>query len=172
MTRYLWLPLVLSLGACTMGQTRSTAPVSTAQPQLHIEQLIRYEQNLRGHTPQTLLNRCQTLRQRGDNKRTLLTSWQLATLISRVEGCAPLSEAVELLQGVLKQATLSEEAEWLIGYQLSLLKRHQKQLEEAAKTQQRMSDQLKASQTSRRDLEEKLRDLKRIETSINKRLDE
>lgn len=101
-----------------------------------------------------------------------LSGWYLATAIARVEACGERAEAILLLRQLSAGAGLERDAAWLVRFQLEqLLKLEQGQ---AALQEERQVAHRKLQQAEQRarQLEKKLNELKRIETSINERLDE
>lgn len=176
-----WFCLLLLLSGCQQPLTRSgespgvrsAAVVET--PGEALRNLIDFSTRFEAHTRQDQLALCAELRQSLDQDRDRWTGWYLATAISQVEGCGEPEEAVALINRLLDQRFVSREAGWLAYYQIRLLQRQQRQrqqLNKAVAEQQKLEQRLTRVVEARRLLENQLRDLKRIETSINQRLDE
>lgn len=174
--------LLLLLTGCQQPMTRSGDTTSGAASAAAVEaqgealrNLIDFSTRFESHTPQDQLALCVELRHSLDRGGDLWTGWYLATAISQVEGCGEPQEAMALINRLLEQQFVSREAAWLAYYQIRLLRRQQRQgrqLDQALVKQRELQDRLTRVVEARRLLENQLRDLKRIETSINQRLDE
>ncbi|AKH21540.1 hypothetical protein [Sedimenticola thiotaurini] len=137
--------------------------------------LIDFSSRFEAHTPEDQLALCSELRASLGRDGDPLTGWYLATAISQVNGCGEPQEAIDLINQLLEQRFVSRQTAWLAYYQVRLLQRQQSQeqkLNKAQVQQRKLQDRLTRLAETRRLLENQLRDLKRIETSINQRLDE
>lgn len=140
-----------------------------------LRNLIDFATRFESHTRQDQLALCAELRHSIGQNGDLRTGWYLATAISQVEGCGEPQEAVELINRLLDQRFVSRETAWLAYYQIRLLRRQQRQQQQVAKAiaeRRELQERLTQVVEARRLLENQVRDLKRIETSINQRLDE
>lgn len=180
MKRLLWLCPLLLLSACQQPLNRDTAPqvpraVAVAPAGAGLQGLFDFSSRFQAYASRDQLALCADLRQALELDGDIWIGWYLATAISQVEECGDAAEAITLINRVLGQRDLSREEGWLAYYQISLLRRQQEQgerLREALAEQRKLKGRLAQMIESRRLLENQLRDLKRIETSINKRLDE
>ncbi|TVO78491.1 hypothetical protein [Sedimenticola selenatireducens] len=118
---------------------------------------------------------CAELRQSYEQSGNRWTGWYLATAITQVDGCGEPKEAIDWIKNMLEQHFVSNEVSWLAHYQIRLLQyqqHQQQQLIEAATSQKKLQRRLTQMEKINTILESQLQDLKRIETSINRRLDE
>jgi len=173
--------LLLLLVGCQQPLTRTEGSV-TPSPVTDAESsedlllnLIDFSSRFESHTREDQLALCDELRRSFGRDHDPLTGWYLATAISQVEGCGDPQEAVDLINRLLEQRFVSRQTAWLAYYQVHLLQRQQEQAQRLGKAraeQRKLQDRLARLGETRRLLENQLRDLKRIETSINQRLDE
>ena len=176
-----WMMLLLLTGGCQQPLTRSAnsevtpSAVAVAAPQDGLRNLIDFSSRFQAHTRQDQLALCAEMRRSLGQNGDRWTGWYLATAISQVEGCGEPEEAVALINELLEELVVPREMGWLAYYQISLLQRQlrqRQQLREAGKAQQELQGRLARTEQERRLLKQQLNDLKRIETSINQRLDE
>lgn len=174
-----WLCLLL-LSGCQQPLARNDAPVLVTEAAVDtsggvLRNLIDFSNRFQVHTRQDQLILCGEMRQSLSRDGDLWTGWYLATAISQVEGCGEPEEAITLINHLLEQRFVSRETGWLAYYQISLLQRQQRQRQQLSKAvaeQRRLEERLAQVAEAKRLLENQLRDLKHIETSINQRLDE
>lgn len=179
--RWLGPICLLLLVGCQQPLTRTDRGV-TASPVTGAESsedlllnLIDFSGRFESHTREDQLALCGELRRSLARDEDPLTGWYLATAISQVEGCGDPQEAIDLINRLLEQRFVSRQTAWLAYYQVHLLQRQQEQAQRLGKAraeQRKLQDRLARLGETRRLLENQLRDLKRIETSINQRLDE
>ncbi len=170
--------LVLLLGCQQPSVRRGTQPVAvvaTASVAEDLQGLIDFSSRFQSYEREGQLALCTEMRAAYEEVPNRWTGWYLATAISQVEGCGDPEEAVGWIQAMLNQRFVSDEVSWVAHYQIRLLQFQQQQQAKLAKAlagekrlQRRLSQVDKVNNT----LEKQLRDLKRIETSINRRLDE
>ncbi|WP_275096282.1 hypothetical protein [Sedimenticola hydrogenitrophicus] len=181
MKRSVWVCLLVLLSGCqqppSRGDDLSLEPraVVVAPAGEGLQGLFDFSSRFQAHAPRDQLALCEELRQALEPDGDIWPGWYLATAITQVEGCGEPEEAIALINRVLGQRNISHEEGWLAYYQISLLRRQQQQrqqLQEAIAEQRKLKGRIVQLTESRRLLENQLRDLKRIETSINKRLDE
>lgn len=174
-----WLCLLL-LSGCQQPLTRNDTPVLVTEVAADasagaLRNLMDFSNRFQVHTRQDQLTLCGEMRQSLSRDGDLWTGWYLATAISQVEGCGEPEEAITLINRLLEQRFVSREAGWLAYYQISLLQRQQRQRQQLSKAvaeQKRLEERLAQVVEAKLLLENQLRDLKHIETSINQRLDE
>jgi len=168
-----WCCAALLLAACQPGLQRvengaSAVPVEPSTLSRLVDFSSRFEM-LSGKDQVALCDSMRLSLQQGNPD---LTRWYLATAISRVEGCGERGEAILLIQQLLAGDRLERDAEWLARYQLELLQQQERRLAALQQERQDARGKLQQAEHRARQLEKKLNDLKRIETSINERLDE
>lgn len=174
MRRMLWCGLALLLSGCQAGLQRSdTGSVGMPkQPPSVTRRLIDFSSRFQALARPDQLALCDSMRLSLKRDAGSPLGWYLATAITRVDGCGEPDEAVRLIQRLLDRSRLDHEAEWLARYQLDWLQQQAELQAAAQQERQGLHKKLLQAEDKARQLEEKLRDLKRIETSINKRLDE
>ena len=174
MNRIAWCGLALLLSGCQAGLQRGDTGSAGMpdQPPSATRRLVDFSNRFQALPRPDQLTLCNSMRLSLKRDVGNPIAWYLATAITRVDGCGEPAEAVRLIQRLLDRSRLDHEAEWLARYQLDLLQQQATLKEAAQKQQQALERQLLQAEDNARQLEEKLRDLKRIETSINKRLDE
>ncbi len=175
-----WIALLLLTG-CQQPVPRDAAPAAVATGASaeasggELRNLIDFSNRFQARTRQDQLALCAEMRRSLGRDDDRWTGWYLATAISQVEGCGEPEEAVALITELLEQRIFPREIGWLAYYQISLLQqqlRQRERLREAGKAQQELQKRLARAEQERRLLKRQLDDLKRIETSINQRLDE
>lgn len=181
MIRIIAACLFMLLSGCQHALLKNSSgfadePVTATLPwNMNIESLIDFSSQFQALDPQAQLVLCTQMRKSIDREADLLTGWYLATAITLTPRCGETEEAVELIGHILKRRFVNSEVTWLASYQLDLLRREQhqqQQLKRAIAGQQELQRKLTQSDKTNSALETKLRDLKRIETSIIQRLDE
>lgn len=173
--RWICLLGILLLSGCQQPLTRSGGSAVPDTPDDGLQRLIDFSSRFEAHTRKDQLALCQEMRESLAHEGDAWTGWYLATAISEVDGCGDEEEAIALIRHLLEQRFVSREMGWLAYYQIQLLQRQQqqrRQLRKAAAEQRKLQERFDLMEQAKRLLEDQLRDLKRIETSINQRLDE
>lgn len=169
----LWCCVALLLSACQPGLQRTETGLSgIPERPPALRRLVDFSTRFEQLAQQEQRTLCDSMRLSLKRDAPGITGWYLATAISRVEGCGERSEAIQLIQHLLNNEGLEREAVWLARYQLELLQQQEREQTADREERQRAHSKLQQAEDRARQLEEKLNDLKRIETSINKRLDE
>ena len=169
--------LVLLMGCQQQSVKRTSQPAITPVVRVaeDLQGLMDFSGRFQSYERKGQLALCAEMRSAYAKEANRWTGWYLATAITQVDGCGNPAEAIEWIRAMLDQRFVSEEVSWLAHYQIRLLQYQQRQQLQLAKgvagrkkLQHRLSRMGKVNNT----LENQLRDLKRIETSINERLDE
>ncbi|MCW8847983.1 MAG: hypothetical protein OQK42_05565 [Sedimenticola sp.] len=140
-----------------------------------LQSLMDFSDRFQSYEREGQLALCAEMRAAYEREANRWTGWYLATAISQVDGCGTPQEAIGWIQAMLKQRFVSSEVSWLAHYQIRLLQYQQQQQQQLAATtaeQKKLQRRLSQMDKSNSILEKQLQDLKRIETSINRRLDE
>ncbi len=123
-------------------------------------------------------NECNQLRFNYSVLNDWSSGWALAYAINEYSGCGTINDGIKILKKIHDTKLNSEQIEWLISYQVTLLtqrktieilKRQKHQLNLDLKLSK---EQLSNCQDDKKNMVLKIQDLKSIETSINQRLEE
>ena len=101
--------------------------------------------------------------------------WALAYVISDFQSCGTITEGLEILYRTRERQSQAGLSLWLINYQISLLSQLKQIKEQNQKLQQSLEltqQQLFNTQDDKNIMVLKLLELKKIETSINQRLED
>ncbi|WP_428623934.1 hypothetical protein [Sedimenticola sp.] len=181
MKRIGWLCLLLLLSGCQHNLIRhddsltATLKMATITPGMTLEDLMAFSARFQAHSAREQATLCHDIRPVVSGDGNPWSGWYLATAISLNGECGEPAEAIGLINRLLGKRFVAEEVRQFAAYQLSLLQQRQQQAQQLHKLsleQQKLQERLNREDQVRRLLEKQLRDLKRIETSINQRLDE
>ena len=137
-----------------------------------LQSLMDFSDRFQSYERKGQLSLCAEMRTAYEHEANRWTGWYLATAISQVDGCGTQQEAIGWIQAMLNQRFVSSEVSWLAHYQIRVLQYQQQQLAAAMVEQKKLQRRLSQMDKANNILENQLQDLKRIETSINRRLDE
>jgi hypothetical protein len=162
------------LMGCQQQPIRSSSPAvaDTVIVAEDLQSLIDFSMRFQSYELAGQHALCAELRKSYEQSGNRWTGWYLATAITQVDGCGEPKEAIGWIQNMLEQHFVSNEVSWLAHYQIRLLTYQQQRSLEAATIQKKLQRRLAHIEKTNTMLEKQLQDLKRIETSINRRLDE